>query len=350
MGASPEEEIDLFQLMEYFKKGIKKFFIGIKNFSIKLFNFFILILLFLRKNIKLIVLPMMAAFLLGLFLDSISSVIYKYDAIIEPQYGSEHQINEYLEDIRSSIDNQDTLRLSTQLVITPEEAATITNLNLASYDSKIDKLLYFDRIIKKLDSTTRKNVNFSEFNKEIYTLFSKRFVIRVKSTDQNLKLSIDTIFNKIKQNKMLILAKDLRIKSIEEKEKNIKKSQKEVDSLRSFLKKYALNSLKKNVPNTTIDLSDKKNSENLELKLFGISKNLTEDLSKVILSKEKSGEIINVLTDFPQKGTKVEIPVFKTYKGMLPLVVVGTILLILLLSNLNTYLTNYKRENEYRKK
>ena len=103
-----------------------------------------------------------------------------------------------------------------------------------------------------------------------------------------------------------------------------------------------LEEARKQTSGTNIDLGGDK-STTKELELFETSRRINADLKNIASEKSRKYEVINVISSFQPVGYEIK-GITKNYSFLLASLGVVTMVLVLLLMQLNKYLDNYKKE------
>ena len=117
----------------------------------------------------------------------------------------------------------------------------------------------------------------------------------------------------------------------------------EIDSLQEFYKKLMLKEAEKVSAGTNIDLSETAMTENKELALIKERDLIKAKLVELNQNRANQSYIVNIISDFPARGVKIK-GFWKSYKFVLPLVLMLGTTLFLLIKRLNQYLKKYARK------
>ena len=104
-----------------------------------------------------------------------------------------------------------------------------------------------------------------------------------------------------------------------------------------------LKEINKDVPNTNINLSQEKESTQSNIELFKISRGLTATLKENAITQESIRSIVNVDTNFIQKGTIIYPKLLDRKAAIIPLVLLSLLLLFIIIKELNNYLNKKKQ-------
>jgi len=343
-----EEEIDLGGVFKIIGKAINNLINFIWNLLKGIFHYFILLLIFIKEHIVRIGIATVLGVIIGYAIDSTVSDKYSYDMIIEPNYGSIDQIFEKMEYYNVLIEEQDSLRLHKEFNISFEEANSLVSFKLEAYETKKDQILAYDHFIKNTDTLTQKNFTFNDFIGEGTSQFdSKRYVYRINSKINNLTLFGDKILEDIEKNPTIQKKKRIQLYTLKLDSIAARDALEEIDSLRSHYKRVTLleleNGTNPNGSSTYLDFSKDSKSNNNDLALFNISKDLNIKLIQIEKDKETSIDVVNVITTFNPVGAN-RGKLSDSYKFILGYLFGGGMLAFLLLKRLNNYLIHYKNK------
>ncbi|MCF6279443.1 MAG: hypothetical protein L3J14_03765 [Flavobacteriaceae bacterium] len=344
-----EEEIDLGKLFTLIGNVFSNLFEFIGRVLKNFFHYFILLLIFIKEHLVKIGIAIILGAIIGYAIDSTVLDKYSYDMIIEPNYGSIDQIFEKMEYYNVLIEEKDSLRLHKEFNISYEEANSLVSFKLEPYETKKDQILAYDTFIKNTDTLTQRNFTFSDFVGDGTSQFdSKRYVYRINSKINNLTLFGDKILADIEKNPTIQKKKRIQLYTLKLDSIAARVALREIDSLRSIYKKVTLSELEKEItPNsssTYLDFSKESKSNNNDIALFNISKDLNKKLIEIEKAKETSLDVVNVITTFNPVGSN-RGKISDTYKFILTYLFGGGMLAFLLLKRLNNYLNHYKNKN-----
>lgn len=342
-----EEEIDLGKLFSTIGNAINKVFKLIGKGLKSIFHFLILILIYLKEHFVKLLIAIILGGSIGFVIDSTIPVKYTYDMIIEPNYGSVYQIFEKIEYYNVLIDENDSIALSQEFNISFREANSLVSFSLNPFETKKDQILAYDEFIKTTDTLTQQFFTFRDFVGDGTSEFdSKKYVFRLTSEINDLSLFGDIIIRDIESNANLQKKKRITLSTLKLDSLAAVNSLEKIDKLRELYEKVTLLEVEKeSTPSsgTYVDFSKGNDTKNNDITLFNISKDLNNRLIEIEREKEAKGEIINIITPFnpmgANRGTLVD-----SYMVILGGIFVSSVLLFLLLRNLNQYLIQYRKQ------
>ena len=337
-----EEEVDLGKLLSIIGKMFTDLFKFIGRVLKGLFGYLILLLFFFQKHFIKIVLIAIMGTVIGFIIDTKTPTEYKYDTIIRPNYKSIYQIREEVEYLNNLIDDEKYDEVAQKLDISQEKASEISEIDVLPYDNESELILSYNEIIKELDTTTLELTPYSKFI-DFQSYEAVRYVCKIISTDKNTHFDIEILLEKTLKNKKLVSLRNNALNVLLAEEKAIYKDLSEIDSTRLFLRKYLLKEINKDVPNTNINLSQEKESTQSNIELFKISRGLTATLKENAITQESIRSIVNVDTNFIQKGTIIYPKLLDRKAAIIPLVLLSLLLLFIIIKELNNYLNKKKQ-------
>lgn len=338
------EEIDLGNLFKVIGQGFSNLFNAIGNFFKGLFHFFILLLIFFRNNAFKLGIAVISGAIIGFILDTTSPRIYSSTMVVEPNFKSTQQLYNNINFYNELVKQKDTTLLAQLFKISEKEAASLKGFEITPIKNENEKYEKFNEFIEKVDTTTVRNINISEF-KEAFTDFDYQYhKILVRSTDKQIfgKLG-QPIINSIEDNTYFKNQKLVNDQNLLQNEKELLKSLIQVDTLRRIYNEVLIKEADKIETGTNITLAEgvKKTSE---LELFDENLRLTRELMDNNMEKAEITEIINVVSNFSKVGIK-ERDILKKKTAIFGLGFGLLIILIILAGNLNDYLKRYDYEN-----
>ena len=338
-----DEEVDLGQLFSMIGKMFTDFFNFIGKILKGIFHYLILFFIFLKGHIVKLSIAVLLGGTLGFASDNFIPIKYTYDMIIQPNYRSIDQIYESLEYYNVLIEQKDSITLAEKFYISYREANNLVGFRLISYDTEKEKLMAFDKFIKNTDTLTQKNFSYSIFKNDTESKFdSDKYVFRIVSYDSKLKSFEKSVVDDIKKNKTLQNNRRIKLNILKLDSLATVNSIRRASDLRELYKEVKLSqgSKSKEASSTYIDFS-KESKENNDIQLFEIVKKLNDNLIELEKEKERSLNIVNVITTFNPSGKKIgtlfETNMFRwgVFSGCL-------VLFFIFIKMLNEYLKGYK--------
>lgn len=333
-----EEEIDLGQLFVIIGKGFSKLFQFLANILKGIFNYFILLLLFLKNNIKKLVLgALIGGILGGIYQYGIKEKTYESSMTVQPNFGSAVQLYKNIDYYESLVKQQDVDRLAESLKLTTEEAKSITSIEVLPYSNENQILISYKEFIEDLDTNTVKLIDYKSYAKEQPVESFKYHVITVESTDKYLFEKLEEpIINSIIGNEYYDKVKTTSYLNLSSRKKALEDSMAELDSLRNLYKKVMIAESLKERSGTNLYMANAE-SNTKEVLVFDKFMNMNQDLIDVNKKLTEENEVINVVSSFNSVGMKVRVW-YKNFAIIGFLAGIFIVLLYFALSNLNHYL------------
>jgi hypothetical protein len=344
-GQTKEDDLDIAQLFILIGKG----FTGIINFIAHLlktiFGWFLLFLIFIRGNLK----KMMLAALIGgslgaVYQYALKEVQYESSMTVEPNFGSTVQLYKNIDYYLSLVKQDDFESLASSLNISQEEAASISWIEIEPYSNENQVLLSFKDFIAELDSNAVKQVDYKIFSKEQPIESFKYHVINITSKDKYVFTKLASpIINSISSNSYYNKVKATANKNLILKKSALESSMIELDSLRELYKKVLLTESANENSGTNIFMSET-GSVTKEVDVFDKYLVMNEELIKVNEKLTTENEVVNVVSSFNAIGMKVKT----WYKNFAVIgFFAGLTLMFLLISirKLDQQLVNYKNQH-----
>ena len=340
----PSEEVDLGQLFKLIGKAFDRFFRFIASIFIGIFRFIILFLLFLQKHFIKFAIVGVVGLAIGIYLDLNKKTTYISSMVVEPNFNSVQQLYNNIGFYNELASAQDSTALADAFNISKKEAASIKEFRVESYSDENQKIQLFDKFVTSLDTTTQKTLDMKSYLKNFNSLDARFHTIAVTATNNNIAKKIQpSIISSISRNEYFSLQKNISDINIELQDSIYKKQINEIDSLQLLYKRVMLKEADRSIDGTNINLGENGTKDNKELSFINKMDELKSSLVRLNEERANKSSILNVISDFPRKGVKVK-GILKSYKFLIPSILLGLTFLVLLLISLNTYLKNYKKE------
>ncbi|MEC7263632.1 MAG: hypothetical protein VXW38_07815 [Bacteroidota bacterium] len=337
------DEIDLGQLFQMIGRGFQKFFNFIGSIFKGIFHVIILFLLFLQKNIIVIGCALVLGGIGGYILDTIFPEKYISKMVVEPNFNSVQQLYNNISFYNDLAKAQDSVALATALNITEHEAASIKEVFADSYSDENQKIKLFDEFVRELDTTTIKTIDFENYLKNFNSLDARFHQISLISTDNRVaKKTQPAILGSISVNGYFRLQKRINDENLALQDSIYRQQLVEIDSLQSLYRTVLVKEAEKPMQGTSINMAENGESQNRELALVQERDVLKQRLVELNKERANKSTIVNVISDFPTRGVEQK-GILKSYKFKLPMALLGLVIFVLALLELNKYLKTYKK-------
>lgn len=339
----PSEEIDLGSVFRAIGNVFSRLFKFIGNIFKTLFEIVILFLLFIQKHFIKFAIAGFVGLGLGFYLDMHKEPKYISTMVLEPNFNSVQQLYNNIEFYNALAAANDFNGLSEALNIPKKEAVSIKKFSVESYSDENQKVQLFDRFVRSLDTTTQKTIDMDAYLKNFNSLDARFHTVTVVASNNTIAKKIQpSVINSISRNEYFNLQKDISDININLQDSIYNKQIREIDSLQLLYKKVMLKEAEKEMQGTNINLADNGAKENKELSLINKMEELKTSLVELNEDRANKSSILNVISDFPNKGVK-ESSLLKSYKFIIPCLLIGLLMLFFALVSLNSYLKNYKK-------
>ena len=346
---NPSEEIDLGQLFTLIGDTFNRLFQFIGNCFKGIFHIVILFFQFIQKHFLKFIIAGIVGLGIGWYLDSKAESIYRSSMIVQPNFDSTQQLYNNIKFYNELAAEGVYKTLATALKISDEEASTITKIEIEAFSDDNQKLKQFSNFVSSLDSVSRTKIIYEDYLKNFNNINSRFHKISFHSIDPVVaKKCQNTIVQSIENNSYFSAQKATYDLNMKLNEATIIEQLKQVDSLNKFYQKLKLLELKKpeGTLGTNINLaSDNENANQSEIILLDRFKSLSNEIIELNAIRANTENIINVISDFPDKGTEVNDFIAKRMI-LFPLILIGLIFIILCLLSLNRYLKNYSKDKK----
>ena len=339
------DEVDISQIFTLIGKAFKAVF----DFILSIFEFilktFLLLALFVRNNIIKLVLAVVIGFVIGFISDRFEKDYYTSTMIVEPNFQTNSQLIETVELYGQLVRSKDSVNLSKLLGISAGDANKIQSVSIEAKFNENTKIKGYNEFVKETDTLVLKDVSFEAYKQNLEEEDYKQYAITVNAEAYDIYGKIKKQFLDIPVTEFVVGLKKAEWLNLNETEKEIKQSLDDIDSLRLAYKTAMLNNSKNNnesASNTNFYLGDDGNKKNTEIELFEIEARYQNRLRQVYEDKAKMQSTINVVSGFNTIGIKEKNSNLKWYI----LLSLGIMILFILLSNFNKYLTAFDRKNK----
>ncbi|TKD65102.1 hypothetical protein [Flavobacterium sp. ASW18X] len=334
------DEIDLGQLFQLIGRAFQKLSNFIASIFKGIFNGIILILLFIQKNFIILLGSLVIGAVAGYFSDLYKTEKFISRMVVEPNFNSVQQLYNNIEFYNDLAKAEDSIALAEALKISIPEAASIKEIFVDSYSDENQKIKLFDEFVKELDTSTIKAIEFESYLQNFNSLDARFHQISLISTDNSVaKKAQQSIVKSISSNDYFKLQKQINDINIKLQDSIITQQLSEVDSLQQLYKTILVKEAEKPMQGTNINLAENGQSQNKELALVKEREILKRNLVELNQERANKSSILNVISDFPNRGVKVK-GFWSKYVLLLPLILLVSVILILLILNLNKYLKN----------
>ncbi|MDC3388465.1 hypothetical protein OAX11_03020 [Flavobacteriaceae bacterium] len=342
------EEVDLFQLLNFFQKKINSFFVLIlKGFKL-IFSLIISFLQVLQQHFIKIGVLVIVAFVLGYVYDGSKPKVYSSSMLVKPLFESKYQLVTNIGYYNELSENESYSKLSEIFGLTIEESKTIKEFNISSnLENENIKMKLFDSYVKKIDTSTVKDLSYKLFVENLTIYDAEIFNIEVLASKNNVFPKLSVGFKKSFKSATYSSLKKEKKEALYNLQKiAIKKSLSDIDALKKVYVKVLGNERNQKLqmlgatPLNLVDEQQKtKEFEMLQLQIV-------EQNNLIRLEKEslEENELFEVISDFQSLGT-LDNSLLNKMKFIFPLGAFLFYLLLIFGFKLNRFIATFKIYN-----
>ena len=335
------EEIDLGQLFKIIGDGFKKLFKLIGNIFKGLFNLLIVFLQFIRAHFIKLVIAGVVGIAAGWYWDFVSEDLYRSNMVVEPNFSSVQQLYNNIEFYNELAGEESYIPLSEALAISSDDASSIKKMTIESFSDQTQKIKQFSEFIKELDTISQKKVDYDDYLENFNNINAPYHRIIIESTDPSVAKKCQVgIIEAIEANNYYKLQKEINQQNLDVQDSILKKQIVEIDSLQNFIRKLKLLEARKPESSTNINMGEGASQQSLEIQLLEQATALKEGIVELNKEKAKTQNTVNIISEFPQKGVKVN-DFFRKKKVLLPILLMGLVFITLCFLSLNNFLKTY---------
>ncbi|MBQ4820071.1 hypothetical protein [Aquimarina sp. MMG016] len=338
------EEIDLGHLFKLIGDAFNKLFQFVGNIFKGLFHLLIQFLQFIRIHFLKFVIAGVVGIAIGWYLDNKAVPIYISSMIVEPNFNSVQQLYNNIDFYNELAKEGANRPLAGALKISDSLARTIHGVRIESFSDNTQKIRQFSEFIQELDTVSRKLVDYNDYLENFNDINSRFHKIEIVATDSGVaKECQNAIVRSIENNEYFRSQKRTNELNLRINDSVVRKQLVEVDSLLFFYQNLKMLEIQKpeGTSGTSINLAAKNQDlDRSEITLLKESKALNNEIMVLNQRKANTENIINVISDFPDKGVLAN-SFFNQKKVLLPILCIGLVFISLVLLSLNKYLKNY---------
>lgn len=343
----PEEEIDLGSLFNQIGKMFSKLFKAIGKLFGALYHFFIIVLLFLRKNVIPLGIAMILGAIAGLIIDNYKTEgKYVSTMKLDLQYKNGHRLYEHVEYLDELVDIDDTLKLGDIFNISSQEAASLKKFGVNIDNFKKDSYEEYDNYIQKTDTIFTRDLKYEDYLKRLDDNDARFHTVTVVGSDPYVFQKLNDSFTGGVENDYY---KDLKVKKLNDllfEKNNIEKSITQIDTLRKRYKETAYLQFEEKEVKENSGISFRTINPgyrgNADLDLFRQSDSLLirlKNVNELILKDESLVKVIKSFSFGIQDKSVLGI-------GIIKYAIIGfsLVFLFIILKRFNSYLSRYEKE------
>jgi hypothetical protein len=343
--SNKNEEMDLIVLFNLIGNAFSRFFNFIGSIFKAIFSVFIYALKAIIVNIKIIVVVVLLAGILGFVLESYRKDLYSSQMVVRPYFDSKYQLITNINYYNALISGEDTETLSKLFDISVEDAEQIKSFEIEiGPETENDKVIQYDTFIKSIDSTRAQEYSYEEFveNRSIHS--GDFFQITVEANKKDIFKSLEKGLNSSFTNTYSAKKMKKRDSLITIKKQTLRSSIKAVDSLQQVYIKVMEDEASSS--NSKISLGEgltfeKDNSKTKEYELLNLGLKLRGELSALEEQKVEEDVYFDTISGFQVTGNKVG-KITQKYSLIFPVLAFILLCLFYLTGRVVNYAKNYE--------
>ncbi|MBP94108.1 MAG: hypothetical protein CMC55_08335 [Flavobacteriaceae bacterium] len=344
--SNSSEEIDLIVIFNLIGGIFNRFIKFIASIFKAIFSVIIFALRAIIVNIKIILIVMILAGVLGYILERSKPKIYSSSMLVRPYFESKFQLVTNMSYYNALIINEDYQTFAALFKISEKDASEIVGFEiLPGPETENDKIVQYDRFVKSIDSVRAQEISFEDYidNRSIYS--GELFEITVYSKKNDIFTNLELGLNESFTNEYSEKRMQKRDSLIIIQKNNILAQLKQVDSLQ----KIYINVLEKESQSQPTEISlggegfslskDKSNTREYELlEKEIILRNELRDLEE---KKVDEDVFFDVISSF-QKVGKNTVHWYEKYSLIFPILAFIGLCIIYLIRKTVIYVKNYE--------
>ena len=241
----PQEDIDLGTLFSQIGKMFSSFFNFFGNIFKAIYHYFIVLLLFIRKNILILGVATILGIVLGYVLDLNKQPTYKSELSVKTNYGSASLLYKKMDMLNTLLNKGDFDKIAELLYLTPEKASKLVSFVVEPIEQEKNTKQMYDRYMRVTDTTYTKEFAFEDFVQRVSITDLKHHKITIK-TKEALDLNLSKGIEGLLETKYYLKLQKERVESHKEEMLLYTKTFSQVDSIRKRYKEIAYLEARKN--------------------------------------------------------------------------------------------------------
>ncbi|SFN46792.1 hypothetical protein SAMN04487989_101634 [Bizionia echini] len=340
------EEVDLGQLFNVIGNAFNKLMNFIASIFKAIFSVIIYTLRAVIVNIKVIIVVMILAGVLGYVLEHSKPKIYSSSMLVRPYFESKFQLVTNMSYYNALLNNQNYKTVATIFNISEEDAKQINGFEISpGPETENDKIVQYDRFVKSIDSVRAQEISFEEYieNRSIYS--GDLFEITVYSKKNDIFTNLELGLNKSFTNAYSTKRMEKRDSLITIQKNNIIAQLTQVDALQ----KIYINVLEQESQSQATEFSiggegfslSKDKSNTREFDLLNKEIELRNQLRALEEKKVDEDVFFDVISSFQKVGKNVS-HWYERYSILFPIFAFILLCIIYLTRKIVIYVKNYE--------
>jgi len=303
------EEVDLGQLFKLIGNAFDRLFEFIGSIFKTIFSVIIYALRAVLDNIKIIVVSVIIAGVLGYGLEKTTPSFYSSSMLVKPYFDSKFQLVTNVNYYNALIEVEDYKSLTNLFNIELEDAVQLREFEISpGPETENDRIIQYDRFVRSIDSVRAQDISFEDYisNRSIYTgdVFQINVISEKKDIFKSLEDGLNSTFTNTYSTKMMKKRDSL----IEIRKARVKSSLKQIDSLKNVYISV-MEGESKRIDNQSISMSKEgvlvqEKTVTREFDLLEKQLALQQELSTLESEKIMDDVFFDVISGFQEVGTK----------------------------------------------
>lgn len=344
--SNASEEIDIIVIFNLIGNAFNKFFKFIISIFKAIFSVVIYTVRAVIVNIKIIVIVMFLAGILGYIIEINRPKVYSSSMLVRPYFDSKFQLVTNMSYYNALLNNENYETIGDLFELNEVDASEISSFEiLPGPETENDKIIQYDRFVKSIDSVRAQEISFDDYidNRSIYS--GDLFEITVYSYKNDIFPKLEIGLNSSFTNAYSTKKMEKRDSLIIIQKNNIEAQLKQVDSLQ----KIYINVLEKESQSQSTEISlggegfslSKDKSNTREYDLLNKEIELRNQLRALEEKKVDEDVFFDVISSF-QKVGKNTIHWYDRYALLFPIIAFVLLCLIYVTRKTITYVNKYE--------
>lgn len=226
------DEVDLGLLFNAISRLFENLFTFIGKVFKALFSTSIYALKPFVKNIKVLLIIVMVAVVVGSIIEKTNKTVYVSNMLVKPYFNSKYQLANNVDYFNALISSENVFELSKIFEIDTSEAKQLISFEIEiGPETPNDLLVEYDGYLKQIDSNLTVDVSYESYIDNRDILSGNIFSISAESYQRDIFTSLERGFEKTFKNEYSEKLKNFRDQSIKIKQETYKKELSRIDSL-----------------------------------------------------------------------------------------------------------------------
>lgn len=339
------EEVDLLILFNYIGERLNRFFGLFKKIILFFYSTFIFSAKAVIKNIKLIVIVMVLAGVLGYVLERSRPVVYDSNMLVRTNFDTKYQLASNINYYNALISDKNYQALSEIFEISEDDLQHVERFAMAiGPETENERIVEYDRFLKSIDSIRAQDITYDEYleNRDIYS--GNLFEITVESRKKDIFRSLETGINESFESKYSLEEKEKRERKLDIRKQSLEAQLNTIDSLQSVYIQVIQN--ESETTKTNLDLGEglllkQDKSQTKEFPLLEKRVKIVDLLRALEEERLEEDELFKVVSQLQLTGNLVS-HWYNKYSLLFPLIAFGLLSIGYVARKFAVYVSNYE--------